>query len=367
MARLKVAIVAPSLRILGGHSVQAGSLLAGWRNDPEVDAWLVPIDPEPPRPLRAGTRVKYLRTLLVELTYLPQLARQMMRADVVHVFSASYWSFLLAPAPAVLLGSILGKPVVLNYHSGEAPDHLKRSRVARTILRLADECVVPSQFLVDVFRQFGIDAVAVANIVDQERFVFRERRTLRPRLLSTRNLASPYNVAATVRAFHHVKQRFPAATLTVVGDGPDAPAIQALVTRMGINGVQFLGRIEPHRMPHVYADHDIYVQSPDIDNMPLSVLEAFASGLPVVSTDVGGMRAILDHGSQGLLAPPNDDKALADLVIHMLEHPDEARSMARAAQATLRSFAWPAVRSLWLETYRRVLGKHVRVAAPEHA
>lgn len=367
MSRLKVAIVAPSLRILGGHSVQASELLAGWKNDPEVDAWLVPIDPEPPRALRAGTRVKYLRTLLVESTYVPRLAREMMRADVIHVFSASYWSFLLAPAPAVLLGSLLGKPVVLNYHSGEAPDHLKRSRIARAILRLADARVVPSRFLVDVFRTFGLDAIAVSNIVDQRRFTFRTRSPLRPRLLSTRNLAYPYNVACTVRAFQHVQARVPEATLTIVGDGPDAPALRALIADLGLRGVQCLGRIEPDRMPQVYADHDLYVQSPDIDNMPLSVLEAFASGLPVVSTDVGGIRAILEPGAHGLLAPADDDRAIADRIVWMLEHADEARSMAQAAHDTLQTFTWPAVRSSWLEIYRRVLDKHVRTAAPVQA
>jgi glycosyltransferase involved in cell wall biosynthesis len=174
-------------------------------------------------------------------------------------------------------------------------------------------------------------------------------------------------VACTIRAFHHVQRQYPAATLTVVGDGPQAGATRALAENLGLTGVQFLGRIEPDRMPQVYADHDVYVQSPDIDNMPLSVLEAFASGLPVVSTDVGGIRTILEHDVHGLLAPPGDDNRLAHLVVRMLEHPDQARAMARAAHATLSAYTWPSVRSAWLETYRRVVGKDVRAAAPVRA
>src|SRR5678815_6056826 len=104
------------------------------RNDPEIEAWLVPINPRPPSAFRWATRIKYLRTIVTEMTYVPLLARELARADVVHVFSASYASFLLAPLPAILAARALGRPVVLNYHSGEAPDHLKRSAIARRCL-----------------------------------------------------------------------------------------------------------------------------------------------------------------------------------------------------------------------------------------
>src|SRR4051794_23561735 len=80
-ARIKVAIVAPSLRILGGQAVQADRLLRAWRGDPDVDAWLVPVNPLPPRWLRWTLRVKYLRTIVTELIYLPLLARELVRAD----------------------------------------------------------------------------------------------------------------------------------------------------------------------------------------------------------------------------------------------------------------------------------------------
>src|SRR6476660_4519257 len=170
MAKLKVAVVAPSLRILGGQAVQADRLLQAWREDPDVEAWLVPVNPLLPKPLRLATRVKYLRTVATELTYLPLLARELARADVVHVFSASYASFLLAPLPAILVARALGKPVVLNYHSGEAPDHLRRSALARAALARVQRNIVPSRFLVEVFRPYGIEASIIPNIVDMQRF-----------------------------------------------------------------------------------------------------------------------------------------------------------------------------------------------------
>src|SRR6185503_8247419 len=137
-ARLKVAIVAPSMGILGGQAVQASRLIRSWRDDPEVHAWLVPINPTPPPGLRWMTSVKVLRTAITQAVYWPSLVRHLRKADVVHVFSASYFSFLLAPLPAVLVARLLGKPVLMNYRSGQAPDHLRRSAIARAALRHVD-------------------------------------------------------------------------------------------------------------------------------------------------------------------------------------------------------------------------------------
>src|SRR5580765_2320779 len=136
--RLRVAIVAPSLRILGGQSVQADALRRAWSADADVEPVFVPVNPQPPRGLRWLLAIKYLRTLITELIYLPQLVRKLSQVDVAHVFSASYSSFLLAPLPAILVARWFNKPVVLNYHSGEAADHLRRSKLARAILARVD-------------------------------------------------------------------------------------------------------------------------------------------------------------------------------------------------------------------------------------
>ena len=150
-----------------------------------------------------------------------------------HVFSASYTSFLLAPLPAILVARVLGRPVVLNYRSGEAPDHLRAigHRPGRASpASSATSC--PSRFLVEVLRGFGIDATIVPNIVDLDRFQFRERVPLRPRLLSTRNFEPLYNVACTLRAFRIVQDRWPDATLTLVGGGPQEPELRALAGQL---------------------------------------------------------------------------------------------------------------------------------------
>ncbi|MBS1817918.1 MAG: glycosyltransferase family 4 protein [Acidobacteria bacterium] len=362
-SRIRVAIVAPSLRILGGQAVQADRLLRAWQDDPQLDAWLVPHNPVPPRPLQWATRVKYARTLVTEACYLALLFRELRRADVVHVFSASYTSFLLAPLPAVLVAKLLGKPVVLNYRSGEAPDHLRRSAIARWVLRHVDQNAVPSAFLQTVFAEYDVEATVIPNLVALDRFPYRPRTPLRPRLLSTRNLEPLYNVACTLRAFQQIQGVHPDATLTLVGAGSEEPALRDLARDLGLRHVTFAGRVAPESIASCYDTHDIYIQSPNIDNMPASVLEAYASGLPVVSTDAGGVPTIVRHGEQGLLAPVNDHDQLAAHVLHLLAAPDRARALAEAGHASLQASAWPRVREQWLALYRVALARESRVAA----
>jgi L-malate glycosyltransferase len=352
---VRVAIVAPTLSILGGHSVQARLLLVGWAQDTEVRAWLVPINPMPGGPIRHLMRVRYARTLLTQLLYWPLLVRQIAGADLVHVFSAGYTSFLLAPLPAMAVARALGRPVVLNYHSGEGPDHLRSSPLARAMLRRVDAVVVPSRFLADAFRHFDIESIVVPNMVDVSRFRPRPPHPSHATFLSTRNLDPLYNVGCTLRAFALVQRRHAEASLIVAGAGSQEGALQSLAAHLGLSNVRFLGRVQPDAMPDVYAMGDIYVQTPDIDNMPLSILEAFATGIPVVSTRAGGVGTLVADGVNGLLAPTGDTNRVADAMMHVLEDPALAQRLATAGYHTCQSFVPAAVLPKWRAVYRNVM------------
>jgi glycosyltransferase involved in cell wall biosynthesis len=348
---LRVALVAPSIGILGGQAVQAERLLRAWHDDQDVEAWLVPINPNPPGALRKAVEVKYLRTVVTQLCYWPSLLRELRHADVVHVFSASYFSFLLAPLPAVLIAKLLGKPVVLNYRSGQAPDHLKRSAIARATLRWVERNAVPSRFLQGVFARHGIDSVVIPNIVDVERFRFRPRTPLRPNVLSTRNFEELYNVSSTLRAFRLVQDRYPDATLTLVGAGSEDERLRALARELQLKNVRFAGRVAPEEIWQFYRDADIYLQTPDIDNMPSSVLEAFASGCAVVSTNAGGVPAILADDVHGLLVDCGDHQAAGERILRLLGDPPLVERLTAAARDSCAEYQWHVVRSRWLALY----------------
>ena len=360
---LRVAVVAPSLGILGGQAIQADRLLRAWQDDPEVCAWLVPINPAPPKPFRRAAGIKYVRTIATQLCYWPLLFRELRHADIVHVFSASYFSFLLAPLPAVLIAKALGKPVLMNYRSGQAPDHLKRSAIARATLRGVERNAVPSSFLHDVLAAHGIRAEVIPNIVDVERFKFRERAPLRPNILSTRNFEDLYNVACTLRAFALVQKRFPDATLTLVGAGSEEPHLRHLASELLLRNVRFAGRVAPDEIWRYYAEADIYLQTPDIDNMPSSVLEAFASGCPVVSTNAGGVPAILTDGEHGLLVECGDHEAAAGRIARLLEDPALVRRLTEEARRSCDGYQWQSVRARWLSLYASMAAPRT-IAAP---
>jgi len=351
------------MNILGGQAVQASRLLRAWRDDPDVHAWLVPIDPLPPRPFTGLRKIKYVRTLVTQLCYWPRLLRELRHADVVHVFSASYTSFLLSPLPAVLVARLLGKPVVMNYRSGEAPDHLRRSAIARATLTRVDRNAVPSRFLHDVFASFGIRSQVIPNIVDAERFRFRRRERLRPRVLSTRNFETLYNLPCTLRAFRLVQDQHPDAQLTLVGGGSQDAAVRRLAADLKLENVTFAGRVQPDDIWRYYAEADIYLQTPDIDNMPTSVLEAYASGCPVVSTEAGGVPAILTDGFNGMLVRCGDEQAAADAILRLIDEPELARRIADTAFDGCTRYQWSAVRRQWLDLYRGMAEPRLAAAA----
>lgn len=345
---MRIGVVAPGLPILGGQSVQALALVAGLRQDGH-DVTFVPINTRFPAGLRRIRRVPYARTLVNQALYLPSLAR-LRGADVVHVFSASYWSFVLAPVPAILVARGLGKRTVLHYHSGEADDHLARwGTLVHPWLRLVDVIVVPSEYLRLIFARHGHPARVIPNVVDTRRFRYRDRSPLRPHLVSARGLEAHYRVDVTIEAFGLVRARYPEATLTVAGEGSARARLERLAAAIG--GVRFAGPVEPSAMPALYDATDIFVNASVVDNQPVSVLEAFGAGLPVVSTGTGDIAALVRDGETGLVVPPDDPAAVAKAVASLVEHPDRALGMARRARHEVDAYSWPRVRERWAAVY----------------
>lgn len=356
---LRVTIVAASLRYVGGQSVQADLLLKHWQNDPDVLAELIPIDPPFPLGLKWAEKIPVLRTMVREPLYVLALWRGLKEADIAHIFSASYWSFLIAPAPAWLVARLRKKKVLLHYHSGEARDHLRRFRTASSMLGRMDVIVVPSGYLVDVFAEFGLKAEAVPNIFDLSQFSFRPRKPLRPHLVCTRGFHPYYRVDLVVQAFASVQKVYPEARLDLAGGGPIEGEIRDLVQKRNLSGVRFLGVVSRQEIGRVYEAADIFVNASSLDNMPVSILEAFASGTSVVSTAPEGMSYLVDHERTGLLSPAGDAALLAENILRLLRDQELAARLADNAYEESSRYRWSAVRESWLGSYRELMaGSH---------
>jgi glycosyltransferase involved in cell wall biosynthesis len=354
-----VAIVGPSERWIGGQGAQANLLLRNWEKDPDVKPSFIPIDPILPRFVSWVERIPFLRTIVRLPFYFSALWHGMKDAEVAHIFSASYWSFLLAPVPAFFIARLRGKRILIHYHSGEARDHLKNWRTAVPVLRRADQLVVPSEYLVDVFREFGLVPKIVPNTIDFRKISYRPRVPLRPWLVCTRGFDPYYSVDVVVQAFARVKGEFPGARLCLVGRGTLEGKIRDLVRDLKLQDVEFTGAIPHQQIGQFYDQSDIFINASWLDNMPVSILEAFASGTPVVSTAPEGIRYLVQHERTGLLSEPGNIDALAENVIRLLRDPELAVRIAQQAHEESNRYRWESVRDQWLQIYRTLVGREI--------
>lgn len=346
-------IVAPSFDIIGGVSTQAAVLCSRLNTEPGVEVTFRPTNPRLPGPLRRLQTIRYVRTVCTGILYVAQLLAAVRRQDVVHVFSAAHSSFAISVTPPILIARGFGKAIVLHYHSGEADRHLQRwRRTAPGTMRLVDAIVVPSQYLVDQFARHGLRARLIRNVVEPDRLPFRERRPVAPRFLCNRQLEPYGGVEHVLRAFALVQNQVSEASLVVAADGPRRPELERLARKLSLRNTRFVGWVHPERIGELYASADVFINgSDDRDNVPMSILESFCSGVLVVSTDVAGISELVRSGENGILVPPGDPDRLAESAVALLADPVRASAVARRARETCEPFTWPVVREQWLRLY----------------
>lgn len=308
-------------------------------------------------------RLRGIRAALRLLPYALRLWRVAGRVQLFHIMANSGWSWHLFAAPAIWIGWLRRVRVVVNYRGGEADAFLSSTgRLVGFSLRRADALVVPSVFLARVFGRHGFMPHVVPNIVDLERFTpARPSAAPAPTLLVARNLEPLYDNASALRAFALVKRACPGAVLLLAGCGPQREALLALAQELGVaDAVHLTGRVENAAMPELYRCADIVLNPSLADNMPISILEALACGVPVVSTNVGGIPDLLEHGVTGVLVAPGDPQALAAAVLALLRDPARAAAMRAAGLELAQRLCWPRIAPRLEALYRRTLSHERR-------
>ncbi len=345
--KVKVLIVATSMREIGGQSIQAKRLLDAFSGDAEIEMEFLPNNPE-----TVFQNIKYLRTIFGSFKFWWSLLTKIYKFEVVQVFSSGTTSYIISTLPPLLAAKLYGRKVVLNYHSGELSQHIETwKRTALPTMRRFDRIVVPSQFLVDVFAKYDQPANAIFNFVDGAHFRFREREIFRPRFLSNRNFEAHYNVGDCLRAFQIIQKQFAQAALFVAGSGSEEAKLKQLSEDLKLENVEFVGKLSNAEMARLYDRADIYLNSSVVDNMPLSVIEAFSCGLPVVSYAAGGIPYLVENEETGLLVAPQDFENLARKAIFLLENQEFAKKNVAKARREVVKYSWENVREQWLELY----------------
>jgi glycosyltransferase involved in cell wall biosynthesis len=351
--KIKVLLVAPSMKIVGGQSIQAQRLLDTFARDEKIEIEFVPNNPETP-----FQNIKFLRTIAASIKFWLALFRKIPQTNIVHVFSSGTTSYIISTLPPLFIGKLFGRKTILNYHNGAAEGHLKNWKLtAKPTMKRFDKIVAPSNFLVDVFAKFDLKAEAIFNSVEAEKFRFRERKSLEPVFLSNRNFEPHYRVKDVLRSFRLIQNRFPEARLLIAGYGREEENLRKLAAELKLENAKFLGRIENERMPEIYARADVYLNASVVDNMPLSIIEAFSCGLPVVSTDAGGISYICENGETALLVEKKDFESLAQAAIGLIENDGLAQKIIENARRECAKYLPEKVRGAWSKLYQNLATK----------
>lgn len=271
-------------------------------------------------------------------------------ADVAVVSVFSGRAFALA-SESILLARALRTPVVAWLHGGGLPDFGDaHPRLARAVMRAADAVVAPSPFLARWATGLGVETRVIPNVLDLSAYRHRVRREVGPRLLWMRTFMEAYDPGNAVRTLAVLRSRGVDATLTMAGqDKGLLEPTKALAKELGVEDhVTFAGFVSGSEKTDLFDRHDIFLNTNLVDNAPVTVLEAAASDLVVVSTDAGGIPDLLTDGLSARLVPPGSAEAMADAVSEVIANPADAESMALAARSVAEGSGWPSVRDAWL-------------------
>ncbi|MFT4613214.1 MAG: glycosyltransferase involved in cell wall biosynthesis [Bacteroidia bacterium] len=305
-----------------------------------------------------------VRALFRLLPYLWRVWRLTVRVDVIHLMANSGWSWQLFAAPVLWLGRLRGVPVIVNYRGGEAREYLAAShRWIKPSLARAAYLVVPSGFLQQVFEGYEIASKIIPNIIDLEFFrpatceATREVSAERFKLVITRNLEPIYGLETAIRAVALVREELPYIQLEIAGSGPQREDLQMLIHSLGLqSNVVLLGRLEREEVLALYQGADAMLNPTKVDNMPNSVLESMACGLPVISTNVGGVPFIVRDGESALLVEPNDHRAMANAILRLKKDLPLRECLKSAGLQEVADYSWRQVGPQWISLYRSCMG-----------
>ena len=224
----------------------------------------------------------------------------------------------------------------------------------RAIWRRASAVVACSEGLRELARQTDprLPIEVIPDGIDLDRFqpaLGSEKETVRVlsigRLIPRKGFDTLLRAAAIVRD----RTRTP-FEVEIVGDGPERKALEALAQRLGITAlVRFAGTVPYERLPERYAAADLYVLPSHAEGMPLVVLEAMATELPIVATDVQGMDELVADGVNGRRFPPGDAERLAEHLLELLGDAERRRAFGRASRARVEPYAWSNVAEAYLK------------------
>ncbi len=257
-------------------------------------------------------------------------------AFVCRVFKIKYYTFL---------------------HGGKLPERLQQSPfLCDLIFKHSVLNIAPSGYLKHFFDQKGYkNNIIIPNSVEIEDYAFKKRTQIKPNILYVRHFAAIYNPQMAVNMFAKVKQKYPEATLNFVGEDKDGSLEECkeLAKDLGvIDSIIFSGRLPRHEWHQLSQNYDIFINTTNIDNTPVSLIEAMALGLPIVTTNVGGIPYLVEDHKNALLVNAGDEDAMASKVIELLEQDSLVERLSVNGRQLSESFSWEKIMLKWQQIFK---------------
>ncbi len=283
------------------------------------------------------------------------------RYDVAHVDVFSGPAFLWAELVCWVLQRSR-KPYVLTLHGGNLPEFARRwPRRVRRLLTSATAATAPSGYLREQLRAYREDLQLLPNPVDVASYPFRLREQPTPSLIWLRAFHEIYNPTLAVQTLALLTADFPDARLTMIGPDKQDGSLQRtrrLAGKLGLAGqITFIPGVPKSEVPRRLCEADIFLNTANVDNTPISIIEAMASGMCIVSTNVGGMPYLLDHEKDALLARPGEAQSMANAVRRILSEAGLAGKLSGNARRKAQQFDWRLIFPRWEALLRSVAEK----------
>lgn len=281
------------------------------------------------------------------------------RYDVALIDLYSGRAFIWGEVLSICL-KFLNRPFIFVLHGGALPDFAQRwPRRVQSCLRRAIKVTSPSGYLLDQMRIYRPDVTLLPNPLDVSAYSFELRHAPQPRLTWLRAFHSVYNPGLAPEVTSLLQDEFPNIELTMIGpDKKDGSLQQAQQTARELNVqecVTWPGAIAKAEVPAWLNKADIFLNTTNVDNTPVSVLEAMACGLCVVTTNVGGIPYLVTHEYDALLVPPDDPEAMASAVRRILTEPGLAKRLSTNARRTAEQFDWSVILPQWEQLLQSVV------------
>jgi glycosyltransferase involved in cell wall biosynthesis len=263
---------------------------------------------------------------------------------------AFWYAFLCAQLARLL--KIKYIPIL---HGGNLPNRFKNNpKLCRMLFAKAFKNVAPSGYLKQAFENEGFtNVVLIPNAIEIGKYEFKNRTNLSPKLLWVRAFATIYNPEMALRVLQQLQKAYPEATLTMVGPEKDGSlqTTKALAASLGLS-VTFTGQLSKEAWWQLAAEHDIFINTTHFDNTPVSVLEAMALGLPVVSTAVGGIPYLITPDVTGKLVPDADTDAMVAAITELLQQQEQGQLLIQNARSFVAQMDWDVVKEKWVEVLK---------------